>query len=163
MTTVTARAVPGRLGGHNADIVLAAGVLLILGIMLIPLPTFMLDLLLSTSLALSLVILLMTIYTLRPLTFLGLSTVLLLVTLFRLSLKRGLRPAHPLHAHAGKVIESFGNFVVGGNFAVGIIASPSCRSSSSSSSPRAPGASPRWRRASCWTACPASRWPSTPT
>jgi len=106
----------------SADLVLAAGVVLILGIMLVPLPPFVLDLLLSMSLALSLVILLMTIYTSRPLAFSVFPTVLLLTTLFRLSLNVASTRLILLHGHAGKVIESFGNFVVGGNFAVGLVA-----------------------------------------
>ncbi len=115
--------VSGSMNYRNiSDLVLATGVVLILGIMMIPLPTFVLDLLLSTSLALSLVILLMTIYTPRPLSFSVFPTVLLLTTLFRLSLNVASTRVILLNGHGGKVIEAFGNFVVGGNFAVGIVA-----------------------------------------
>ena len=110
-----------RADNRISDMILASGVLLMLGVMLLPLPTFILDILLSMSLASSIVILLMTILSSRPMSFSVFPTVLLLTTLFRLGLNMASMKLILLHAHAGHVIESFGNFVVGGNFLVGAI------------------------------------------
>lgn len=104
------------------DVALAAGVLLILAVMIVPVPTFLLDFLLVMDLALALVMLMMTIYTQNPLHFNIFPTLLLLATLFRLALNVASTRAILLHAHGGKVIEAFGEFVVGGNYAVGIVA-----------------------------------------
>jgi len=101
-------------------------VFLILAMMVLPLPAFALDLLFSFNIALSLVVLLVAAYTSKPLDFAAFPTVLLLTTLMRLSLNVAstrvvLTSGHTGAAAAGKVIESFGHFVIGGNFAVGLI------------------------------------------
>ncbi len=99
---------------------------LVLAMMVLPLPPFLLDLLFTFNIAISLVVLMTAMYTKRPLEFAAFPTVLLLTTLMRLSLnvastRAVLTDGHTGPDAAGKVIESFGHFVIGGNFAVGII------------------------------------------
>jgi flagellar biosynthesis protein FlhA len=99
---------------------------LLLGMMLLPLPPLMLDLLFSFNIALSLIVLLVSAYTVRPLEFAVFPAVLLVTTLLRLSLNVASTRAVLMNGHtgtgaAGEVIESFAHFLIGGNFAVGII------------------------------------------
>ncbi|MCX5845024.1 MAG: flagellar biosynthesis protein FlhA [Deltaproteobacteria bacterium] len=106
--------------------VLAVGVIGILIIMIVPLPTFLLDLLLSFNLTVSIIILLMSMYVLRPLDLSVFPSLLLTVTLLRLSLNVASTRLILLHgnegtAAAGQVIKAFGTFVVGGNYVVGLI------------------------------------------
>jgi flagellar biosynthesis protein FlhA len=101
-------------------------VFLILAMMILPLPAFALDLLFTFNIALALIVLMVSTYTKRPLDFAAFPTVLLLTTLMRLSLNVAstrvvLTSGHTGSGAAGKVIESFGHFVIGGNFAVGLI------------------------------------------
>ncbi len=101
-------------------------VVLILAMMILPLPPVLLDLLFSFNIALSIVVLLVATYTRQPLEFAVFPTLLLLTTLMRLSLNVASTRAVLMHGHtgtdaAGKVIEAFANFLVGGNFAVGIV------------------------------------------
>jgi flagellar biosynthesis protein FlhA len=110
----------------SSDISLAMAVVGILVFMVIPLPSMLLDLLISFNITLALIILLASMYTLRPLDLSAFPSILLLVTLFRLSLNVASTRMILLHGNegsmaAGKVIQAFGNFVVGGNFLVGII------------------------------------------
>jgi len=111
---------------RNGEIMAAVGVVAIMILMILPLPTFMLDLLLSLNITLALTILLTGTYLLRPLDFSSFPSVLLLATLFRLSLNIASTRIILLHGSegpsaAGNVIMSFGNFVVGGNYVVGSI------------------------------------------
>jgi flagellar biosynthesis protein FlhA len=101
-------------------------VIAILAMMVLPLPPFLLDLLFTFNIAASLVVLLASVYAARPLDFAAFPTVLLLATLLRLSLNVASTRVVLLHGHtgtdaAGKVIESFGTFLIGGNFAVGLV------------------------------------------
>lgn len=110
----------------NTDVLVALGVIGILLIMILPLPAPLLDLLLAMNLALSLVALLVALYTLEPLEFAIFPSLLLFLTLFRLALNISSVRLILLHGSqgpdaAGEVIQAFGNFVVGGNFIVGII------------------------------------------
>ncbi|HEX3466989.1 MAG TPA: FHIPEP family type III secretion protein, partial [Candidatus Elarobacter sp.] len=98
----------------------AASVMLIV-LMIVPVPPWMLDLLLSTNITLALVILLVTLYTENALSFSVFPTLLLIITVFRLALNITGTRTILLHAYGGQVIESFGNVVVGGNYAVGIV------------------------------------------
>ncbi|AZY49062.1 flagellar biosynthesis protein FlhA [Bordetella avium] len=114
-------------GANNARM-LAGPVLivLVLGMMVLPLPTFLLDLLFTFNIALSIMILLVAMFTRKPLDFAAFPSVLLFATLLRLSLNVASTRVVLLNGHlgpdaAGKVIEAFGHFLVGGNFAVGII------------------------------------------
>ena len=106
--------------------VVPMGVIAILFVMIIPLPTVLLDILLSVSLTFSIIILLMSMYVLKPLQFSVFPSVLLIVTLLRLSLNVASTRLILLHGNegteaAGQVIKAFGTFVVGGNYVVGFI------------------------------------------
>ena len=101
-------------------------IILILSMMVLPLPPIMLDLFFTFNIALSVMVMLVALYTLKPLDFSVFPTVLLVTTLLRLSLNVASTRIVLLEGHtgpdaAGKVIEAFGHFLVGGNYAVGII------------------------------------------
>lgn len=101
-------------------------VLLILAMMVLPLPTLMLDVLFTLNIALAMIVLLVSLNARRPLDFSVFPTVLLLTTLLRLSLNVASTRVILIQGHtgpdaAGKVIESFGSFLVGGNIAVGFV------------------------------------------
>ncbi|MGJ8669741.1 MAG: flagellar biosynthesis protein FlhA [Oceanococcus sp.] len=104
----------------------AVMLLTLLGMMVIPMPPVLLDLMFSFNIALSIVILLAVVYVSRPLEFSVFPTILLVVTLLRLSLNVAstrvvLLNGHEGTAAAGNVIEAFGEFVIGGNYAVGLV------------------------------------------
>ncbi len=109
-----------RLASTAHAWVAAASVILVV-LMIVPVPPWVLDLLLSTNITLALVILLVTLYTENALSFSVFPTLLLIVTLFRLSLNITGTRSILLHGYAGQVIEAFGNVVVGGNYAVGLV------------------------------------------
>ena len=101
-------------------------VIMILAMLIIPLPTFLLDIFFTFNISLGLIILLVSLYMTKPLEFSAFPTALLLTTLLRLSLNVAAARIILLHGQngtgaAGVVIESFGQFVVGGDYAVGII------------------------------------------
>jgi flagellar biosynthesis protein FlhA len=103
-----------------------AVVLLIIGMMILPLPPLLLDLLFTFNIAVAMLVLLAAIQTRKPLEFASFPTVLLITTLMRLSLNVASSRVVLLNGHtgpdaAGKVIEAFGHFLVGGNFAVGLV------------------------------------------
>jgi flagellar biosynthesis protein FlhA len=111
---------------RSSSAMIAMGVIAILMVMIIPIPTFLLDILLSFSIAISIIILLMSMYVLKPLQFSVFPSVLLMVTLLRLSLNVASTRLILLHGSegtsaAGHVIQAFGTFVVGGNYVVGLI------------------------------------------
>ncbi len=124
---MTATSVFGNLGqmarrGVGAPVIM----LVMLAMLMLPLPPFLLDMLFSFNIALSLVILLAVVYVMRPLEFAAFPTVVLMATLLRLALNIASTRVVLLHGHdgpgaAGKVIEAFGEFVIGGNFAVGLV------------------------------------------
>lgn len=105
----------------NNDIVLAIGLVVIVCMMVIPLPAPMLDILLTVNISLAVVILLVCLYTQEPLDYSSFPTVLLIATLFRLGLNVSSTRLILLHGQAGNVINSFGEFVVGGNYVVGAV------------------------------------------
>ena len=105
----------------NNDIVLAIGLVVIVCMMVIPLPAVILDLLLTVNISLAVVILLVCLYTQEPLDYSSFPTVLLIATLFRLGLNVSSTRLILLHGQAGNVINSFGEFVVGGNYVVGAV------------------------------------------
>ncbi len=110
----------------NTDVFIAVSILSILGIMIIPLPAIALDVALTFSLALSVMILLTSIYTKRTLDFSSFPSLLLMTTLFRLGLNIATTRLILTHGHegpgaAGSVVEAFGNFVVGNNYVIGFI------------------------------------------
>ncbi len=123
-TTAIANPLPAL--AKNSDMGLAAAVVCILVFMVVPLPTLLLDLLLAFNVTFALVILLVAMCIQRALDLSAFPSILLLTTLFRLSLNIATTRVILLHGNegtsaAGKVIMAFGNFVVGGNYVVGLI------------------------------------------
>ncbi|MDP1770841.1 MAG: flagellar biosynthesis protein FlhA [Methylobacter sp.] len=101
-------------------------IIMVLSMLILPLPAFVLDLLFTFNIAFSLIILLVVVYTLKPLEFASFPTVILLATILRLALNVASTRIVLIEGHkggdaAGKVIEAFGAFVIGGNFAVGLV------------------------------------------
>ncbi|MBX3534661.1 MAG: flagellar biosynthesis protein FlhA [Xanthobacteraceae bacterium] len=118
----------GELGAllRRGDLMLAIAVLGILVVLIMPLPPMVLDLLLALSIILSVLILMTALFIQGPLEFSAFPTVLLMATMLRLSLNLASTRLILTHGHqgtsaAGHVIEAFGNFVMGGNFVIGII------------------------------------------
>jgi flagellar biosynthesis protein FlhA len=116
--------------GPRAGIIAALGapiaVLMVLSMMVLPLPPFVLDLLFTFNIAMAVMVMMVAAHMVRPLDFAAFPTVLLLTTLMRLSLNVASTRVVLLEGHtgtgaAGKVIEAFGHFLIGGNFAVGLI------------------------------------------
>ena len=116
--------------GPRAGIIAALGapiaVLLVLSMMVLPLPPFVLDLLFTFNIAMAVMVMMVAAHMVRPLDFAAFPTVLLLTTLMRLSLNVASTRVVLLEGHtgtgaAGRVIEAFGHFLIGGNFAVGLI------------------------------------------
>ena len=110
----------------RSDVIVALAVVSILMIMIIPLPAMLLDLFLSLSITLSLLILVISLYTVRTLDFAVFPSILLTMTLFRLSLNVASTRLILLYGNegpgaAGSVIQAFGQYVVGGNYVVGIV------------------------------------------
>ncbi len=124
MTAIAGAQPKSRL--FNADVSLAIGLIGVLGVMVLPLPPFLMDILFALNIMFSVLILFVALYSVRPLDFSIFPSVLLVTTIFRLSLnvastrliltngKQGL-------SAAGSVIEAFGGFVVGGNYFIGIV------------------------------------------
>lgn len=116
-----------KVFSQNSELAVAMGLIIILGVMVVPLPPVVLDLFLALSIAVSIAILLMSVYAKKPLDFSTFPTILLITTLLRLSLNVASTRNILLHGAAdgtqaaGHIIEAFGEFVVGGNYAVGII------------------------------------------
>jgi flagellar biosynthesis protein FlhA len=101
-------------------------VIMMLAMVVIPLPPLVLDMLFTFNIAFALVVLLVSVYAMRPLDFTVFPTILLIATLLRLALNIAstrvvLLEGHTGNAAAGKVIEAFGDFVIGGNYAVGLV------------------------------------------
>lgn len=114
------------IASESSDIGMVLAVIAILLAMILPVPTIILDFLLALSITLSVVVLITTMYTEKPLDFSIFPTVLLFLTLFRLSLNVASTRLILLHGNegpdaAGDIIKSFGEFVVGGNYTVGLI------------------------------------------
>jgi len=106
---------------HYSDIGMAFLVILIVVMMVIPLPTWLLDVLLSANITVGVVVLLATFYAQRALDLAAFPTLLLIVTLFRLALNVSTTRLILLQADAGDVVRAFGTFVVGGNYVVGAV------------------------------------------
>eukprot|EP01114_Cavostelium_apophysatum_P016176 TRINITY_DN4550_c0_g3_i2.p1 TRINITY_DN4550_c0_g3~~TRINITY_DN4550_c0_g3_i2.p1 ORF type:complete len:461 (-),score=133.81 TRINITY_DN4550_c0_g3_i2:160-1542(-) len=114
--------------GNRGGSALAAPLLIIilLAMMILPLPAFVLDVFFSFNIALSVIVLLTALYTVKPLDFMAFPAILLVSTMLRLSLNVAstrivLTEGHTGGAAAGKVIEAFGHFLIGGNYTVGIV------------------------------------------
>ena len=118
---------PVWMAGMNSR-ALAAPIIIImmLSMMVLPLPAFVLDIFFSFNIALSVIVLLTSLYTIKPLDFMAFPTVLLVSTMLRLSLNVAstrvvLTEGHTGPDAAGKVVEAFGHFLIGGNYTVGIV------------------------------------------
>jgi len=116
----------GPQAGAAKALVLPAFVVMMLAMMVLPLPSFVLDLLFTFNIALALTVMMVSARMVKPLDFAALPTVLLVTTLLRLSLNVAstrvvLMEGHTGPGAAGQVIEAFGHFLIGGNFAVGLI------------------------------------------
>ncbi len=118
------KAALGLLG--KAELGAPLVIVMVLSMLILPLPAFVLDLLFTFNIAFSLIILLVVVYTVKPLEFASFPTVILLATILRLALNVASTRIVLIEGHkggdaAGKVIEAFGAFVIGGNFAVGLV------------------------------------------
>ncbi len=116
----------GLLAAARNDLGAPILVILVLGMLVLPLPPLALDVLFTFNISLGLIVLLVVVYTLRPLNFSSFPTVLLIATMLRLALNVAstrvmLAEGHRGTDAAGQVIEAFGQFVVGGNYAVGLV------------------------------------------
>jgi flagellar biosynthesis protein FlhA len=125
-TGTSISAVPTMRELIRTGIGVPVGVLAVLSMVVLPLPPMVLDILFTFNIALSLVIVMAVFYVARPVEFGVFPTILLLATLLRLALNVASTRVVLLHGHtgpqaAGKVIQSFGEFVIGGNFAVGVV------------------------------------------
>ena len=105
----------------HADFMLIGMVVAVICLMIVPLPTFMVDLLISANISMSFVILMMTMYAPNVLSFSAFPSLLLFTTLFRVGLNISTTRLILLHADAGEIIFTFGEFAVGGNFIVGAV------------------------------------------
>ncbi|UCH09889.1 MAG: flagellar biosynthesis protein FlhA [Fidelibacterota bacterium] len=105
----------------GTDLGLGAAVILILAVMLVPLPTFFMDVFLAMNILGGLVIMFVSLYTLKPLEFAVFPSLLLIVTLFRLALNVATTRLILGRGYAGEIIQGFGSFVVSGNYVVGFI------------------------------------------
>ena len=114
------------LGSRGNALAAPILIILLLAMMILPLPAFILDLFFSFNIALSVIVLLTALYTVKPLDFMAFPAILLVSTMLRLSLNVAstrivLTEGHTGGAAAGKVIEAFGHFLIGGNYTVGIV------------------------------------------
>ncbi|MBK8421992.1 flagellar biosynthesis protein FlhA [Candidatus Villigracilis saccharophilus] len=106
---------------RSKDIVMALSLVILVGMLLIPLPAFLIDLAVALSIAVSIGIVLMTMFIKQPMEFSVFPTVLLLITLFRLGINVSVSRLILLSGDAGKIITTFGNLIVGGNYVVGVV------------------------------------------
>lgn len=104
-----------------SDVLIALGIITIVVMMIIPLPHFLLDILLAVNITIGIMIVMVSIYNTEPLEFSIFPSLLLVTTLFRLALNVSSTRLILLHGYAGEVIKSFGEFVIGGNAVVGFI------------------------------------------
>jgi flagellar biosynthesis protein FlhA len=136
--------------------------------MVLPLPAFVLDLLFTFNIALSIMVLLVAMFTQKTLEFAAFPTVLLFTTLLRLALNVAstriiLLEGHTGTAAAGRVVEAFGHFLVGGNFAIGIVVFIILVIINFMVITKGAGRIAEVARVSYWTGCRVNRWRSTPT
>ncbi|MEN6372167.1 MAG: flagellar biosynthesis protein FlhA [Armatimonadota bacterium] len=105
---------------HN-DLLVAMAAIVVIGMMIMPMPQWLLDVLLTLNITMALTILLVTIYSVQPLEFASFPSMLLISTLFRLSLNIAATRLILINGSAGAVIGAFGSVVVGGNYIVGLV------------------------------------------
>ena len=107
--------------GRNAEVGLMIAVVLVIALLVVPLPPVLLDLCFAASIGISLVVLLSALQTTDPLEFSSFPALLLILTLFRLALNVASTRLILSEGHAGQVIQAFGQFVIGGNYVVGVV------------------------------------------
>ncbi len=112
---------PIRLMGANSDVLLAVSVIFILALLIIPIPAFLLDVLLATNITVAILILMVSMYLTNPLEISVFPGLLLILTMFRLGLNVAATRLILGEGYAGEVITAFGSFVVKGNYVVGFI------------------------------------------
>ena len=105
----------------NSNLMLTAGIVLIIAVMILPMPSFLLDTLLVMNISAALLVLFVTLFILRPMDFSVFPGLLLILTLFRLSLNIASTRLILSKGYAGEIIASFGSFVVQGNYVVGMV------------------------------------------
>ena len=120
MTAAATAAQPKKLSQYN-DMFIAVALALIIGMMIAPLPSMLLDMALVLNVGISVLIVLIAMYITEPLQFSVFPSLLLIITLFRLGLNVSASRMILAQATAGRVIETFGGFVVGGNYVVGVV------------------------------------------
>jgi flagellar biosynthesis protein FlhA len=135
----------------------------VVAMMLVPMPTPLIDLFITINICAALMILITTMYVPQALDFSVFPSLLLITTLFRLGINISVTRLMLLHADAGGVIHAFGSFVVGGNVLAGLVVFLIIVVIQFVVSRTAPAAWPRSLPASPSTPCRASRWRSTPT
>ena len=121
MTLLQSARTSAKFVTEHADMLLIAMVVAVIALMIVPLPTPIVDLLISANIAMSFVILMMTMYAPNVLAFSSFPTLLLFTTLFRVGLNITTTRLILLQADAGEIIYTFGEFAVGGNFIVGAV------------------------------------------
>ncbi len=121
MNSQDARHNSNRLLIQRSEVMLSFGLLGVLVVLLIPLPPMLLDMLLASNLAVTILLLLTTINVTQPLDISVFPSLLLLMTLYRLSLNVATTRLILLHGDAGRIVSTFGGFVVGGNLVVGLV------------------------------------------
>lgn len=111
----------GGILAKYSDILLVGVIITIIGMMIVPLHHFVLDLLLTVNISFAVILLLISLYIAEPIKLASFPTILLVTTLFRLALEISATRLILLHGYAGEVINAFGKFVVAGNFVVGAV------------------------------------------
>ena len=117
--------ISGNISGIAKSGILPLGIIVLVAMMVLPLPVFLLDVFFVSNILISLVILMVAMHTFRPLEFSSFPSLLLIATILRLALNVAstrivLSQGHNGNDAAGQIIEAFGNFIVSGNYAVGI-------------------------------------------
>ena len=115
----------GAIGGNVSTLIMPIGILALVAMMVLPLPILLLDTFFITNILVSLLVLMVALHTYRPLEFSSFPSLLLIATVLRLGLNVAstriiLTEGHEGSSSAGQVIEAFGEFVIAGNYAVGI-------------------------------------------
>ncbi|MHB1191066.1 MAG: FHIPEP family type III secretion protein, partial [Armatimonadota bacterium] len=105
----------------HSDILIALAAIAIIGMMIMPMPEWALDIALTLNITVALIVLLVTIYSTEPLQFSSFPAMLLVTTLFRVGLNISATRCILLNGSAGSVISAFGSVVVGGNYVVGVV------------------------------------------
>ncbi|MDA8000269.1 MAG: type III secretion system export apparatus subunit SctV [Alphaproteobacteria bacterium] len=106
---------------ERQDVILAVFVVSVIFMLIIPLPTVLVDILIAANISISVILLMVAVYLATPLDFAAFPAVLLITTLFRLALSISTTRLILLQADAGRIVDTFGNFVVGGNLVVGLV------------------------------------------